>query len=270
MLHLNDGKNKTPKVECGRSLRSRPRCALIQARPTKAGFSLALRTRPPHSPSALALRTRHSAPRSALALRTRPPLSPSALAMQTPPSRPFGMRLRTRHSAPLSALALRSRTSVPHSALAPRHRTPPSPSALAIQGGGSPAPAPPRPTASASGRRLRPRGHPLRNARRAPVACSYSAADCAQPCRASRPLGLLALLQRSFGLRTPPSVAALRLKGRRAFAATPSRLLQFRSAHSSACSWAWPQGAKSRHYGEAFFALSRSSRRHLRPSAAGG
>lgn len=40
--------------ECGRSLRSRPRCALIEARPTKAGFPLALRTRPPHSPSALA------------------------------------------------------------------------------------------------------------------------------------------------------------------------------------------------------------------------
>lgn len=46
MLHLNDGKNKTPNVECGRSLRSRPRCALIQARPNKAGFSLALRSRP--------------------------------------------------------------------------------------------------------------------------------------------------------------------------------------------------------------------------------
>ena len=57
MLHLKDGKNKTPKVECGRSLRSRPRCALIQARPNKAGFSLALRARPPHSPSALALRS---------------------------------------------------------------------------------------------------------------------------------------------------------------------------------------------------------------------
>ena len=40
MLLLNDGKNKTPKVECGRSLRSRPRCALIQARHNKAGFSL--------------------------------------------------------------------------------------------------------------------------------------------------------------------------------------------------------------------------------------
>lgn len=39
--------------------------------------------------------------------------------------------------------------------------------------GGSPAPAPPRPTGSASARRLRPRGYPLRNGRRAPVALSF-------------------------------------------------------------------------------------------------
>lgn len=36
--------------------------------------------------------------------------------------------------------------------------------------GGSPAPEPPRPSGSASARRLRPRGYPLRNDRRAPVA----------------------------------------------------------------------------------------------------
>lgn len=81
MQHLNDGRNKTPKVECGRSLRSRPGCALIQARPTKAGFSLALRTRPPHSPSALALNHPPTHP-VGLRLRTRPPLSPSALALR--------------------------------------------------------------------------------------------------------------------------------------------------------------------------------------------
>ena len=46
MLHLSDGKNKTHKVECDHSLRSRLCCALIQARPNKAGFSLALRSRP--------------------------------------------------------------------------------------------------------------------------------------------------------------------------------------------------------------------------------
>lgn len=46
MQHLNDGRNKLSKVECGRSLRSRPCCALIKARPNKAGFPLALRSRP--------------------------------------------------------------------------------------------------------------------------------------------------------------------------------------------------------------------------------
>lgn len=56
------------------------------------------------------------------------------------------------------------------------------------------------------------------------------------------------LLQRSLGLRPPLFVAALRPFGRRSHAAKPSRRLQFRYAHSCACSRAWPRFAKSRHY----------------------
>ena len=151
MLHLNVGKNKTPKVECGRSLRSRPRCALIQARPNEAGFSLALRTRPPHSPSALAL-------------RTRPPHSPLIndylvrfffVGGGGAPARSPALSFCNRryswlgHRVPVSFFLVRCARAPPlrhtnargcisvspprsPSALAPRRRTPPSPSALAL------------------------------------------------------------------------------------------------------------------------------------------
>lgn len=114
---------------------------------------------------------------SALALRTRPPLSPSALALNHPPTHPACWRLRPRPPPLPSALALRTRPSNrslrSRLGYANQNDTPPMQTGSCIDVrvcGGSPAPAPPRPTASASGRRLRPRGHPLRNDRRAPVA----------------------------------------------------------------------------------------------------
>ena len=183
MLHLNDGRNKTPNVECGRSLRSRPRCALIQARPVKAGFSLDRPAR--YARGFRSLRSRFG-------------------CAQTEPRMPR----EKRHSADTD-YSLHRRSCLRG---LPRPRTP-----------------------AAYGFRF---GAPSPSSRSPAAECSP------RPCRVKLLCG---------GLR--PALSGFAASGRRCryfvtapLPPRPPACSSFAFAHSSACSRAWPQGAKSRHF----------------------
>lgn len=122
MQHLNGGRNKLSKVDRDRSLRSRPCCALIKARPNKAGFSLILSARYARGLAAL---TKTTLPRCRLA-----PASTFVSTGAPPPPRPRGLRLPLRGAVSVLGVTACGMIAAPLSREVTLRRTAPCPVGL--------------------------------------------------------------------------------------------------------------------------------------------